>query len=156
MLVPRRDPHDFWDRFSAVVRAGRAAASEAYADLEVGSAQAKLLRHIGLNSRISQADLARATGTAPTLTGRALHPLLKRGWVRRKRNDDDRREYVLELTAAGQRTRSRVEAAREEMIAKIAAALDARDIEDFERIARKILAVLTTDGDALAAPQRGR
>ncbi len=143
--VARRDPHEFWDQFSAVLRTVRSAAAQAYAELEVGSAQAKFLRHIGDNSRISQADLARATDTAPTLTGRALDPLVERGWVRRRRNEDDRRQYVLELTPAGQRTRDRVEAARAEMIAKIGAVLDERDIEDFDRIAKKVLAALGTE-----------
>jgi DNA-binding MarR family transcriptional regulator len=145
--VARRDAHEFWDYFSAVMRAVRAVASDAYAELKVGSAQAKFLRHIGKNSRISQADLARATDTAPTLTGRAIEPLVQRGWVRRKRSEDDRREYVLELTAAGQRTRARVEEAREEIIAKVGAVLDARDLEDFERIAKKILAAFGTEAD---------
>ena len=140
-----RDPHEFWDRFAAVMRTIRSVAAQAYAEFEVGSAQAKFLHHIGQHSRISQADLARATDTAPTLTGRALETLIERGWVRRKRNRDDRREYLLELTAAGLRTRTRVEEAREEIIAKIGAVLDVRDIEDFERISQKILAVFGTE-----------
>jgi DNA-binding MarR family transcriptional regulator len=146
--VPRRDAHDFWDQFSAVLRTVRAVASQAYAEFELGSAQAKFIRHIGQNSRISQADLARATDTAPTLTGRALEPLVKRGWVRRKRNEHDRRQYLLELTAAGQRTRTRVEEAREEIIARIGAVLDARDIEDFDRIAKKIRTAFGSETEA--------
>jgi DNA-binding MarR family transcriptional regulator len=94
--------------------------------VHVGSAQARFLRHIGRNSRISQADLARSTETAPTLTGRALEPLVARGWVRRKRSLEDRREYILELTAAGQRARARVEEAREGVLQRITAALDPR------------------------------
>ena len=108
-------------------------------DLRGGSAQAKFLRHIGQHSRISQADLARATDTAPTLTGRALETLVERGWVRRKRSAEDRRQYVLELTASGQHARRRVEEAREEIIERLGTVLDDRDREDFDRIARKIL-----------------
>ena len=137
--MARRDPNEFFERFGEVTRCVRSAAAEAYATLEVGSAQAKFLRHIGKNSRISQADLARATVTAPTLTGRALETLVKRGWVRRKRSEDDRRQYVLELTASGQRMRERVEEARAGIIGRIAGALDTRDVDDFERIAKKIL-----------------
>lgn len=141
----RRDPHEFIDRFTALARCVRAIAAQAYAKIEVGSAQAKFLRHIGRHSRISQADLARATDTAPTLTGRALEPLIERGWVRRKRSEEDKRQYLLELTAAGQRTRQRVEEARDEVIARVAAVLDERDMEDFERIARKILDAFEAD-----------
>jgi len=135
-----RDSHEFYERFGMVIRCLRSVAAQAYATFEVGSAQAKFLRYIGKNSRISQADLARATATAPTLTGRALETLVERGWVRRKRSEEDRRQYVLELTASGQRVRERVEEAREEIIARIAKVLDQRDVEDFDRIATKILA----------------
>jgi DNA-binding MarR family transcriptional regulator len=138
--VARRDSHEFYESFSAVTRRIRSVAAQAYANFEVGSAQAKFLRHIGLHSRISQADLARATETAPTLTGRALETLVERGWVRRKRSEEDRRQYILELTAAGQRARERVDEARDGIIKRMAAALDERDVEDFDRIAKKILA----------------
>lgn len=129
------------------MRCVRSAAAQAYGAFDVGSAQAKFLRHIGRHSRISQADLARATDTAPTLTGRALEPLVERGWVRRKRSEEDRRQYVLELTAAGQRARERVEEARDEIIERIGAALDDKDIEDFDRIAKKILAAFEDPAD---------
>jgi DNA-binding MarR family transcriptional regulator len=138
--VASRDSHELFERFGAVARCLRSAAAQAYATFEVGSAQAKFLRHIGQNSRISQADLARATSTAPTLTGRALESLVERGWVRRRRSEEDRREYVLELTASGQRARERVEQARETIIERMATVVDERDVEDFDRIAGKILA----------------
>jgi DNA-binding MarR family transcriptional regulator len=145
--VSRRDHHEFYDRLSAVIKCVRSAAAQTYATFEVGSAQAKFLRYIGQNSRISQADLARATDTAPTLTGRALETLIERGWVRRKRSEDDRRQYILELTASGQRTRERVEEARERIIERIASVLDDKDVEDFDRIAKKILAAFEEPGD---------
>ncbi len=126
----------------------RSVAEQGYAPLELGSAQAKLLRHIGQHSRISQADLARATGTAATLTGRALEPLVERGWVRRKRSAEDRRQYVLELSASGQRARERVLHVREGIIERLVGALDAKDVEDFERIAHKILAAFEPEADA--------
>lgn len=140
--MARRDPHEFYERLFTVVRRVRAVAGQAYAAFDVGSAQAKFLRHIGQHSRISQADLARATETAPTLTGRALEPLVERGWVRRKRSEEDRRQYVLELTASGQRARERVEKVRDAVIDRLVSALDERDVEDFNRIATKILAAL--------------
>jgi DNA-binding MarR family transcriptional regulator len=139
--VSKRDAYEFYESFSAVMRCLRAAASQAYATFEVGSAQAKFLRHIGRNSRISQADLARATDTAPTLTGRALETLVERGWVRRKRSEEDRRQYILELTASGQRAREKVDEARQGILEQLAAVLDERDVADFDRIAKKILAV---------------
>jgi DNA-binding MarR family transcriptional regulator len=139
--VTTRNSQAFYERLTALLRSLREVRAQAYATLDLGSAQAKLLRHIGQQSRISQADLARATDTAPTLTGRALEPLVERGWVRRKRSEEDRRQYVLELSAAGQRVRDRVETVREGIIEQMATVLDDRDFADFDRIATKILAV---------------
>ena len=151
--VPRRDPREFFDRFAEVSRRLRSVAAQAYATFEVGSAQAKFLRYIGRHSRISQADLARATETAPTLTGRALETLVERGWVRRKRSEEDRRQYLLELTAAGQRTRQRVEEARDGIIEQLSTVLDERDVEDFDRIAKKILAAFESPAEHDRAPR---
>jgi DNA-binding MarR family transcriptional regulator len=150
--VALREPHQFLESFGALSRCLRGVAAESYATLEIGTAQAKFLRYVGQHSRISQADLARATDTAPTLTGRALETLVERGWIRRKRSEEDRRQYVLELTAAGQRMRQKVEAAREEIALQIAGVLDKRDREDFDRIAKKILAAF--DRGPAATPPR--
>ena len=81
--MSERDPHEIYERLGEVMRALRSVAAQAYAPLDLGTAQAKFLRHIGEEKGISQAELARATFTAPTLTGRALEPLVERGLVRR-------------------------------------------------------------------------
>ena len=132
-----RDPAEFLDLFGAVKRSFHALAVEAYAALEIGSTQARFLRHIGRHTRISQAELARATGTDPALTGRALQTLMDRGWVRRERSTEDRREYVLELSAPGRRALARVEQTRARLAERVVEPLDERDVDDFERIAKK-------------------
>jgi DNA-binding MarR family transcriptional regulator len=143
-----RDPTEFVELFGAMRRRLHAAATLAYGELELGSAQAKLVRHIGLRGRSSQVDLARATASHPTLTGRALQTLIDRGLVRRERSAEDRREYLLDLTPAGRRMRERVEKVRSRVAAEIVATLDDRDLDDFERIANKILAGFAVPGDA--------
>jgi len=153
--VADRESPEFLESFSALSRSLRGVAAQAYAALEVGSTQAKFLRHIGLGGRLSQADLARATATDPTLAGRALETLIERGWVRRKRSQADRRQYVLELSASGQRVRARVEAERARIAARIMAALDDRDRADFERIAAKLHAAFEPAASA-GAPRVAR
>jgi DNA-binding MarR family transcriptional regulator len=139
-VARRRDPTEFVDMFGAVKRRISAAATQAYAEIEIGSMQAKLVRHLGLRGRSSQAQLARATASDPTLTGRTLQTLIDRGLVRRERSEEDRREYVLDLTPAGRRVRDRVEKVRAEIAKQLVATLDDRDLDDFDRVARKILA----------------
>jgi MarR family transcriptional regulator for hemolysin len=137
---PAAEPDRVLEIFSALARSVRAAAAQTYATFEVGSTQAKFLRHIGRESRLSQADLARATASDPTLTGRVLETLIDRGWVRRERSREDRRQYVLELSPSGRRACKRVEAARHQIGRRMRAALDDTDVQDFERIARKLRA----------------
>jgi DNA-binding MarR family transcriptional regulator len=136
----QREPTEFVEQFGAVKRRLSAAATPAYGELELGSQQAQLIRHIGLRGRSSQVDLARATASHPTLIGRTLQTLIDRGLVRRERSEEDRREYVVDLTPAGQRMRERVVKLRERLAGQIVATLDERDLDDFERIANKILA----------------
>ncbi len=143
----RREPTEFIELFGAVKRRITAAATSAYGELELGSMQAKLVRHIGLRGRSSQVDLARATASHPTLTGRTLQTLIDHGLVRRERSAEDRREYLLDLTPAGRRMRERVEKVRSRIAGEIVATLDERDLEDFERIATRILAGFAVPGD---------
>jgi DNA-binding MarR family transcriptional regulator len=133
-----RNPTAFMDSFALVTRTVTVHATQAYATLEMGPTQAKFLRRIG-EGTASQADLARATATDPTLTSRVLQTLIDKKLVLRERSQEDRREYVLTLTAAGKRARTRVEALRSEVAARVVASLDERDLADFERITKKIV-----------------
>jgi DNA-binding MarR family transcriptional regulator len=140
--VAKRDPHEFLDSFGALSRCLRCAAGQTYASFDLGIAQAKFLRYVGLHPGISQAELARATDAAPTLTGRVLEALVERGWVRRKRSPDDRRQYLLELTPSGQRARAWVEKARDSLAEQVGAVLDDRDVKEFDRITKKVVAAI--------------
>jgi DNA-binding MarR family transcriptional regulator len=146
-MARRRDPTEFIDTFGAVKRCLASVAAQAYATVGMGSTQAKFLHHLGRHSRISQAELARATGADPTLTGRVLQTLIERGLLRRERSEEDRRQYVLELDAAGRRAQERVEKLRGQLAARIVAVLDERDLDDFDRIAKKILAAFELPGE---------
>jgi len=142
------------DRFHELSRCLRALGGQAYAALEMGSTQAKFVHTVGERGPISQAELARATGTDPTLAGRALQSLITRGWIRRRRSDQDRRENVLELSADGRRAHRRVEKLRAELAGRVVALLDARDLADFDRIAGKILATFAPDAEPISGSSR--
>ncbi len=143
-LASERDPEAFVELFGAVKKQFAAHAAQLYAEAGVGPLQAKLLRHIGKNSRISQAELARATSSDPALIGRTLQTLMERDLVRRERSDEDRREYVLELSPAGKKLRARIERLRAQLVARFTRTLDARDFDDFARIAEKLIAALAS------------
>jgi DNA-binding MarR family transcriptional regulator len=135
---PDRDPIQFIETFGALWRCLMSVSDDTYAAEKLWSTQARFVRYIGEHRGISQAELARATDTAPTLTGRLLQTLRQRGLVRRTRSRTDARQYVLELGATGQRMRRRVEEARGRFAARVVAVLDQGDLQDFDRIARKL------------------
>jgi DNA-binding MarR family transcriptional regulator len=138
--VGKRKADDFIETFGALSKCLRALIAREYATFEVGGTQAKFVRYIGKYPGISQADLARGTRTDRALTGRALETLIERGWVRRKNSENDRRGYVLELTASGQRFRAQVDEARRRIAERVVAELDEKNLEEFDRIAKKLLA----------------
>ena len=131
---------DFMDLFGLLKRRLLALSTEAYASAGMLRTTGKFVRQIGRHTRMSQAELARATDTDPALTGRTVQLLIDDGLVRRERSEEDRRELLLELTAAGRRASARVDKARDELGRRIAARLDERDLRDFERIVNKLLA----------------
>jgi DNA-binding MarR family transcriptional regulator len=135
-----RNPLEFIEKFGGLWRCLMSLSDEAYAPEKLWSTQARFIRYVGEHRGLSQVELARATDTAPTLTGRLLQTLLERGLVRRTRSGEDRREYVLELSPSGQRMRRRVEEARAHFAARVVAVLDQRDLQDFDRIATKLFA----------------
>lgn len=56
-----------------------------------------------LRPRISQSELARYLGCPRATAGKQVMACVRQGWVRRTRSTEDRRSFVLELTASGQR-----------------------------------------------------
>jgi DNA-binding MarR family transcriptional regulator len=133
-------PFPFLETFAHLRRCLYGVVDATYGALGLGATQAKLLRRIGENRNLSQADLARATGTDPALTGRALQTLLDRGWVQRRRSRADRRAFSLELTPSGEALLREVLEAREEVAHRVRSCLNEEDLTAFDRIARKLLA----------------
>jgi len=138
-MARRRDPNEFIEQFASLRKALTALAAEAYTAAGVGTMQAQLLRYIGAHPRCSQAELARATDSDPTLVGRALQSLVERDWVRRARSESDKRAYLLSLGPAGRRACATVASQRDALALRITRALSQRDLDDFARITTKLL-----------------
>jgi len=69
-----------------------------------------VLTLINENPGISQTALGRAAGRDKSTLTPVLNDLVRRGWVRRQRNRDDRRTYLLTLTAGGKQRLRRLNA----------------------------------------------
>jgi DNA-binding MarR family transcriptional regulator len=62
-----------------------------------------MLTVIDANPGISQTALGRAAGRDKSTLTPVLNDLVRRGWIRRQRNRDDRRTYLLTLTPLGRK-----------------------------------------------------
>jgi DNA-binding MarR family transcriptional regulator len=62
-----------------------------------------MLTLIDANPGISQTALGRAAGRDKSTLTPVLSDLVRRGWIRRQRNRDDRRTYLLTLTPLGRK-----------------------------------------------------
>ncbi len=141
-------PKAFLDTLSTLVRNVSSLGAEMYGEVGMGRTQAKVLRQVARREGISQAELARATDTDPALTGRTLQGLLERGMLRRERSESDRREHLLYLGPQGREALERVERVRTRFAERLVRPLDEHDLEDFDRIATKLLAALTAENEA--------
>lgn len=128
----------FLATFAATKRIVSLVATRSMAPLGLGRAQVALLRELGRSEPATQCALAHATMLDPSATARSLTMLSRRGWIRRRRGELDRRESHVELTARGRRLAARVEAHYAIVAEVLGVRLDNRDIADLERICAKL------------------
>jgi DNA-binding MarR family transcriptional regulator len=99
---------------------------DALAELDLTGRQFLVLTFAGGAEPLSQLDVSRRLGIDPTIVVGLIDGLEARRLVKRARDPDDRRRYLLELTAAGRRLHTAaataVAAQEREFLAPIAAA----------------------------------
>ncbi|NYF88162.1 MarR family transcriptional regulator [Tunturiibacter empetritectus] len=139
-MISRAKASEMLDLFSSVKRAKGWAETQMYAPWELGPTQVRLLEYLAEHNGVSQSQLAKATDTDKALTGRALQTLIDRGWLLRERSSEDARAYVLSLAPAGRKLVKELGKMRNQVIERLARTLDSRDVDDFRRIAGKLLA----------------
>lgn len=130
----------------SVERAVRAAAADAYASCGVTPTQGKLLQALAQTPSTSQAALAQRTGVDAALTGRVIDELVGGGFVLRKQSADDRRRYVLSLSAAGKRKAAAVDGALAVVFARVDAGVSDDDAAAFAAAAERIRAAVASAG----------
>jgi DNA-binding MarR family transcriptional regulator len=108
------------------------------APLGLGRAQVALLRELGRSGPATQCALAHATMIDPSAAARSLTVLSGRGWIRKRRGEQDRRESYVELTARGRRFVTSVEATYAQIAKLLGSQLDQRDVDDLARICAKL------------------
>jgi DNA-binding MarR family transcriptional regulator len=97
---------------------------------------------IGRNPGISQTALSRANGRDKSTLTPVLEDLVRRGLVRRKRTNNDRRAYRLTLTPAGRKLLHQLTACARRHEHKLDRIIGPRDRARFVTILRRIAAAI--------------
>jgi DNA-binding MarR family transcriptional regulator len=97
-----------------------------------------MLTLIDENPGISQTALGRAAGRDKSTLTPVLNDLVRRGWIRRQRNRDDRRTYLLSLTADGKRQLRQLNACARRHESHLDRIIGADDRDHFLMVLRRI------------------
>jgi DNA-binding MarR family transcriptional regulator len=94
---------------------------------------------------ITPTELAGLIGSPPTTLSAHIRRLAGRGQISRRRNPDDGRSYLLEITPEGRRTVEAIVPGFAELLVRIEAQLDSGDetraaMQRFESVLRDIIA----------------
>ena len=94
-----------WLRVESTIMASARAIRQAYdlrfADLGLNLSEASLLAYVEENGALTQTRLAERLGLGRAATGSVIDALESRGFVERQPDPDDRRVWLVDVTAAG-------------------------------------------------------
>ena len=99
---------------------------------------AGIVRLLAVSQGISQQDLATKLGIHPSRLVAMLDELESRGWVERKPNADDRRQYALHLTTKGKETFTKIGQIAREHQDSVCASLSNAEKEKLSDLLQKI------------------
>jgi DNA-binding MarR family transcriptional regulator len=137
-------PLAHWVGFN--LRMAQEAAFEAFSDLsqEIGESPGRFatLTLIARNPGISQTELSLANGRDKSSLTPVVEDLVKRGLVERKRMDNDRRTYRLNLTPSGKKVLTMLTRCARRHERNLDRVIGERDRKRFIQILKKIAAEL--------------
>ena len=128
MVLNTTDVNDFSRFGSAFTRINRSAQTWFASRLKpyrIGPAQQAYLLVIGEGEELSQEEIARRHGVDKANAARAVSTLEQLGYVSRRRDPDDRRNWIVALTPRGGEVRTAVEEAMREWVVALREAVPA-------------------------------
>lgn len=108
---------------------------QAAADLGVTQAEAHVLAQLAEHGPTTIGTLHRDFGRKRSTLTNILDRLEQRGFVRRALNREDRRSFVIHLTAAGKRAAVRVTRLLDELEREVGELVSARDLRGLDAVA---------------------
>jgi DNA-binding MarR family transcriptional regulator len=124
---------------------------ETLGDYELSHGEWHVLRHLAMEGpphRSSPGRLAKREGLSSGAMTNRLDQLEKAGLVRRLPDREDRRALHVELTKKGHKLWADSISAQASKEAKLAAALDDRELAQLNKLLRKVLAGLEDEGSS--------
>jgi DNA-binding MarR family transcriptional regulator len=121
---------------------------ETLGDHELSHGEWKLLRELAMEDppyRLSPGRLAKREGLSSGAMTNRLDQLEKAGFVRRLPDPDDRRALKVELTEKGHKLWADSLSAQAAKEARLAAALDERELTQLNKLLRKVLSGLDAE-----------
>ncbi|UKA59295.1 MarR family winged helix-turn-helix transcriptional regulator [Arthrobacter sp. FW306-2-2C-D06B] len=131
-----------------LARAHRAMSQELLRGTGLSAGQELLVMRLFDQPAQSQASLTRWLGVEPPTTAKMLARMEKAGFVERTRSVTDRRVTLVTLTSAGRALHRRVSTVWEDLEKVTTANLTDAEIQELERLLRRLIANLHTDREA--------
>lgn len=106
-----------------------------------------ILRFLGERDGISQKELSEASGKdQPTIT-RILNIMVRKGWIRREANSEDRRSFLIDLTMEGQILLDQLVPVVEETFEKVVSGISEEHLTVLQHVLREMDANLENEFD---------
>ncbi len=101
-------------------------------------------------------DLARYHAVSLPTISKSVDMLVRRGWVERWVDEDDRRQSIVRLTAKGRRVLTDIKQKTEQHVARTLAPLDAAECDQLITALAALTRVLPVPDDVRCAPKSNR
>lgn len=101
--------------------------------------QVVMLRFVSEQGEVSLTELARGTATDMAAASRAIGPLIKQGWLKKVRDPEDSRRWIICLTPKAERKMPGIEKVYAKLAAMFSAPLAPRERKDLSRLLERVL-----------------
>lgn len=116
--MPGTDIKDIWYYANNILRSSRMLVNEGLKPLKLGSSEGNILLHLFTrDDDVNQEKIVEGLDISKPAVSRAIKSLEKKGYIRRYRDDSDRRSIRVRLTEKALDTKPRVEEVYNEVFA---------------------------------------
>lgn len=135
----------------ATARAVRQAYDFSFADLDLNLSEASLLAYVAEHGALTQTRLAERLGLGRAATGSVIDALERRSFVERHPDPDDRRVWLVDVTAGGKEMVERITERDQVLRRQLRAGISREERQQLAavlvRLGNNLADILVTDDD---------